>query len=147
MKIPKIYRRSLYISMSLLFLTGLVAWIAYLGISPETETTGLLYLIRSTGLKIHGGMAMIVLIVLGALIPNHIVKSWKIKKNKPSGTILVSVLVVLILTGYFLYYSDEVLRNISSMIHIALGLLFPVFLVGHILSSRTYRHKKKNPRI
>ncbi len=145
MKIPKTHRLVLYLGLSALFASGLVWWLLGFAITPETASDSILFIFRSLNLKIHGASAMISLIILGALIPNHIVKSWKTRRNKPSGAILVSVLVLLVLTGYFLYYGDEI-RNISSMIHITLGLLLPFFLIGHILKSRLYKRRHHSDR-
>ncbi|MBI1882889.1 MAG: DUF4405 domain-containing protein [Chlamydiae bacterium] len=147
MKIPKKQRSILYISLIILFLSGAIWWGANFLIKPETEIDSFIYTSRSLSLEIHGGVAMVVLMVLGSLIPNHILKSWRAKLNRRSGVLLITVFVLLILTGYFLYYADENLRNFSSTLHLVLGFLLPFFVIGHILRSRAFRRKENKRRV
>ena len=88
-------------------------------------------------LKIHGAAAMLALILFGTLFPIHIRRGWVAKINRGNGTFLIGVTVILIVTGYGLYYGgSEGVRFLSHWIHIALGSLFPLFVLWHIVSGR-----------
>ena len=92
-------------------------------------------------LKIHGGAAMLALLLLGAL-SLHVKRGWRAHRNRLSGVILIAVNAILIATGYGLYYaSDEAFRAWLSRWHAWIGLgltlLIPIHvLVGRIIARR-----------
>jgi hypothetical protein len=108
--------------------------------------TGTVWLINSTlslAMKLHGAAAMVFLIVIGTLLPRHIVLGWKRGEHRGSGGFLVSVCGVLIVTGWGLYYSgNEALRNLISSLHGYLGLALPIIVWFHVWQSRTTDKKK-----
>ena len=55
-------------------------------------------------LKIHGGAAMAFLVALGILIPTHIKRAWQVRRNRANGAFFVTVMGLLVVTGYGLYY-------------------------------------------
>ncbi len=104
--------------------------------------SGILCIFFHGFLKIHGAAAMFTLIILGTLIPIHMKKGWKAKRNRRNGVFLISVNLLLILTGYSLYYAGgERLRSVSYWMHIVIGVLFPAILVRHIIEGRKTREK------
>jgi hypothetical protein len=126
------YRAWLYAAFTLLFLSG-AAWLALdqigggAAMGPWAGTATWL-------LMIHGGVAMPALMLLGALFPLHIQPSLRRAKNFGSGFTMLTVIGLLILTAFGLYYAGgESLRAWSSDLHIALGLAFPILLTAHIL--------------
>lgn len=126
------YRAWLYAAFALLFLSG-AAWFALdqvgggAGAGPWAETATWL-------LMIHGGVAMAALMLLGALFPLHIQPSLRRAKNYGSGFTMLTVIGLLILTAFGLYYAGgEGLRAWSGYLHIALGLAFPILLTAHVL--------------
>jgi len=59
----------------------------------------------------HGGAAMVTLLLLGALIPVHVMRAWRSRKNRVSGSAMVTFNAVLIVTAFGLYYlGSETLR-------------------------------------
>ncbi len=84
-------------------------------------------------LMVHGGAAMITLLLLGALIPVHLRRGWRARRNRVSGSAMAAFNAVLILTAFGLYYlGSETVRPWMSWIHIAAGfslsLLFPLHI-------------------
>ncbi len=84
-------------------------------------------------LMVHGGAAMITLLLLGALIPVHLRRGWRAGRNRVSGSAMATFNAVLILTAFGLYYlGSETVRPWMSWIHIAAGfslsLLFPLHI-------------------
>ncbi len=82
---------------------------------------------------VHGAAAMATLLLLGALIPVHVLRAWRSRKNRVSGSVMVTFNTVLIVTAFGLYYlGSETVRPWMSWIHIAAGfslsLLFPVHI-------------------
>lgn len=85
-------------------------------------------------LRLHGAAAMVFLIVLGTMLPIHIRRAWKLRRNYRTGGVMVSVVTVLVITGYGLYYaSGENLRIWISAAHWGIGLFAMPALIVHVL--------------
>jgi len=100
--------------------------------SDEIWQQSMVYLLMA-----HGGTAMAALLLLGALIPVHLKRAWRRRKNRISGSFMVSFNAVLILTAFGLYYlGSETLRPWMSWIHIAVGFLLALLFPLHIYWGR-----------
>ena len=91
-----------------------------------------------TGLiTVHGWSAMIFVLLLGTLLTGHVRRSWHARKNRKNGAFFVSVVSLLTLSGYALYYlSDEHWRGAVGNFHLWLGIVAPIFLILHIWFGR-----------
>jgi cation transport ATPase len=88
-------------------------------------------------LTLHGGAAMATLLLLGALIPLHVQRAWRSKRNRTTGVAMVTFNAALIATAFGLYYlGSEVVRAWISDLHIAAGVSLPVLFLAHILIGR-----------
>lgn len=75
-------------------------------------------------LRLHGAAAMATLLVLGTLLPTHVLRFWKQGRNRPAGLGLVVVMSLLIVSGYGLYYfGGATIRAWTRDAHIVIGLL------------------------
>jgi small-conductance mechanosensitive channel len=121
----------LYAVVAVLFVTG-AAWIALdRAVWPETSTSLL---------RLHGGAAMAMLVLLGALLPVHARVGWRRGKNQASGLVMLAVNTVLVVTAFGLYYTgSEVLRRWTSELHILVGFALPLLVAGHVLLGRRAR--------
>jgi hypothetical protein len=128
-------RRGLYSALTLMFGTG-VAWLAadWQKSSPKGDVW---QTIAAWLLMVHGGGAMATLMLLGALVPLHMYRGWRAKRNRVSGGVMVLVNVLLIATSFSLYYvGSDAIRPWMSDIHIGAGFCLPLWLVLHILFGR-----------
>src|SRR5207237_5967037 len=101
-RLPRIQRWLVYAVSALLFVTGVVHYIA----SVEEAQ------VRALMMKIHGGTAMAALVLLGTLLPHHVPSGWSAKRNKASGVAILALSAALVASGYLLYYSgDETYRQ------------------------------------
>ena len=91
-------------------------------------------------LRLHGAAVMAFLVVLGTILPGHVRRAWSLRKscaqsvrrNVVTGIFMLSLLAVLTLTGYALYYSgDEDLRPYISTTHWVIGLAAAVGFYQH----------------
>ena len=89
-------------------------------------------------LRLHGAAAMAGLVIYGSLLPVHVRRAWSIRRNIALGIALVTIMLLLTVTGYLLYYAgDENTRPVISAAHWILGLVVPALLVWHVVSGRT----------
>ena len=135
-------RFGLYAIFAVLFVTGAVWLIA--DRSKESADAEFWQAMSAALLMIHGGAAMVTLVVLGALIPVHIRRAWLSRKNRVTGTVMATANVVLVATAFGLYYAgSDVLRAWTSDVHIAVGLAFPILLTTHIVIGRRVARSAK----
>ena len=136
MRLEPRFRAVLYIVVAVLFGTG-AAWFAIdrlkeVGPAAETWQDASAWL-----LMLHGGAAMLFLLLLGALVALHVRIGWRLGNNRASGTVMLTVNAVLVVTAFGLYYAgSETLRPWISDIHIAIGLGFPLLLGLHAFLGR-----------
>lgn len=137
------FKALVYLSFGLLLLTGAIWMYAQGRLEDQGWET-----IPRLQMKIHGGAAMLALIVLGALSA-HIRRGWNADKNRLSGAVLIGVNVFLIVTGYGLYYAGgEALRAWLSHWHAWIGLVSGVLLPAHVLAGRFIiraLHRRRHP--
>jgi hypothetical protein len=124
-------RGTLYAVASALLVTG-IAWLLVDRLKPiylmETWQRTAAYL-----LMLHGGAAMLMLLLLGALIPVHVAVAWRRGKNRITGSMMLASNAVLIATAFALYYSgSETWRHQASVFHIGFGLGLPVLWAVHV---------------
>lgn len=135
MRLKPSFRFAIYAAFAVLFLTGAGWFVAdwQKNISgDEIWQQSVAYL-----LMVHGGAAMAILLLLGALIPIHIMRAWRSRRNRVSGSTMAAFNAILIATAFGLYYlGSETLRPWMSWIHIAAGLLLTLGLPVHIYLGR-----------
>ncbi len=83
-------------------------------------------------LVLHGAAAFCSLWLIGFLWGTHIVKRWRLRRHRKTGGLLFGVMLLLILTGYLLYYvADDDWRAATSITHWVIGLGMPLALLWH----------------
>jgi len=76
-------------------------------------------------------------VVLGSLLPIHVRRGWHQRKNLLAGCVMSGVAILLIASGYALYYyGGEEARPWISAFHWVLGLGAPLLLIWHIWRGR-----------
>ena len=91
-----------------------------------------------------------ILVLIGMLLTGHVRFAWRARRNRGNGSLFLSALAVLSVTGYGLYYAgDESLREWTSWIHLGVGLALPLFLILHVWLGKKTRPSlqlQKRPR-
>ena len=91
-------------------------------------------------LRLHGAAAMAGLAALGSLFPGHIARAWRSRTNYRSGLLMLSIAVLLVVTGYGLYYvGDEETRPWISLVHWLVGIMACAGLVLHVRLGKSRR--------
>ena len=135
MRLNPYFRWAVYSAFVLLFVSG-AAWL--LADQLKDGANGELWQAAGANLlMLHGGTAMAALLLLGALFPLHMQRSWRARKNRISGLTMITFNAILIVTAFGLYYlGSEMLRPWISDVHIAVGLALPLLLFVHVILGR-----------
>src|SRR5690349_11023741 len=96
------FRHLIYAIFALLTLTG-AGWLAA-DWTKEFPGDDIRQQVAADLLMIHGGLAMPALMLLGALIPMHVLPAWRAGRNRTLGSVLAGCNAALILTAFALYY-------------------------------------------
>jgi len=84
-------------------------------------------------MKVHGGAAMLALLLLGAVVACHVPAGWKDARYKRTGIWILALAAWLMISGHLLYYSgDEAVRQAASYSHLGIGLALPLLLGFHV---------------
>jgi hypothetical protein len=133
------HRRLFYIVFGVLWGSGslwlLIEWF------KDPELGAARTLLQTVSMKVHGATMLVYLALLGTLIA-HIRRGTALKANRLSGFTMIALNGVLALSGWLLYYvSDDAVREFSSAIHWAIGLIALPLLCAHILAGQGWSAK------
>jgi hypothetical protein len=131
------FRCALYAAFAVLFGTG-SGWLLADQMKGESFGASEAWQTAAANLiMVHGGAAMVALLLLGALVPLHMQRAWRRGRNRLTAAVMLATNGLLIVTSFGLYYSgSEVLRLWISNIHIGLGLCLPALFVAHVSIGR-----------
>jgi cyanate permease len=138
------FRYALYAAFSTLFISGAL-WLAAdsLKDAPDGERW---QAISANLLMVHGGAAMVTLMLFGAMVPIHLLRAWRAKRNRWTGGVMAVLNAILIITAFGLYYlGGEEVRPWMSNIHLGAGFSLPLLLFIHILRGRGARPRARLP--
>ncbi len=133
MRLSQRHERWLHAIGLLVFLSG-IGWLADHYLFAGSEDFGDAHApSEPLWLRLHGAAAMAGLVVFGSLLPGHIARAWRVRGNFRSGLLMLSLVVLLVVTGYGLYYAgDEETRPWISIVHWLAGTLAAAGLVLHV---------------
>jgi hypothetical protein len=138
-------KTSIRLLINLLWASGIVFFILNSWYEVEGEFGLEKHALQLPTLQIHGLLAFISMITFGYLLRSHTEIAFKIKPIKKSGLLLLAGIIILIITGYLLYYtSHQYLRAMSIYIHLGVGGLLPVSLILHIHCTKRIKRVQKN---
>jgi hypothetical protein len=134
------YRGALYAAFAVLTISGAVWLLADWRKNPLEPDVW--QEIAPVMLMLHGGAAMVALLLLGALVPLHVRRAWRSGRNRLTGPVMIAVNTVLIATAFGLYYAgSETLRPWVSDLHIVVGIVLPPALLVHVWLGRRTRQR------
>ena len=84
----------------------------------------------------HGISAFLILIVIGSVLPNHVKVSWRAGRNRATGIVMGSVMLILSISALFLYYGSEESRETALWTHWIAGIVVFIVFPLHVLVGR-----------
>lgn len=138
-RLERSHRRLVYFVFGILWLSGAL-WLVGESLK-ESEFGPARSPLQTMSMKIHGAAMLVYLVTLGTLW-THVRRGFALRTNRSSGSLVITVNAVLILSGWILYYvTEDVLRERSSLIHWAVGLAVLPLLLAHIWLGRAQSAK------
>ena len=140
------HQGAVYAATAALAVSGIIWLVLHFFLAVPGEYGPQIHPLEPWMLRVHGAAAMAGLIIYGSLLPVHIRRAWSIRRNIALGIALVTIMLLLTVTGYLLYYAGgEDARPVISAVHWVLGLVVPALLAWHILSGRTQNRAGETP--
>ncbi|WP_219893174.1 hypothetical protein [Aquisediminimonas profunda] len=130
------------ISGSILWLTG-GAWLYfhYFG-QVEGEFGPEVHPLEPWLMRLHGLALIPALMGVGGLLVAHIPKGWNDVPQRNIGLVLSTLLGLMILSGYLLYYvGNDFARSLTSLAHWSVGLASPAFFLWHYRRGKSTKAK------
>ena len=143
MRLSRGHRAWVYWSGALLLASGCLWLLLHYFVHVPGEFGEAPHPLESWSLRLHGAAAMLVLVVLGSLVPVHVRRGLHQRRNLFPGITLASAAVLLIASGYALYYfGGEEARPWISAFHWVIGLGALPLVLWHIWRGRVAARSK-----
>ena len=139
-RLERWHRSAIYIVTAFLVASGAV-WLGLHYFEHGNEASSSLpNPLEPMAMKLHGAAAMVALTLYGGLINAHMRKAWRLGRNRVSGSVVATIVALLIATAWLLYYAGgESLRAVGSALHWGLGFAIALILPLHIRLGRSSR--------
>jgi len=146
-RLERWHRRALYATGSLLTASGALWLLFHYFLRSATPWGEGPHPLEAWWLRLHGLAAMLTLLALGSLLATHVGRAWRRGRNRASGGALAAALVLLIATGYALYYfAGEESRPAISLVHWVFGAVAIVLVLAHVALGRGLTAARRRPR-
>jgi hypothetical protein len=134
-------RRAIYVVCTLLWASG-CAWLVVHFFFPATTDFGPAPSPWEPLLaRIHGWVAVCGVFLLGWITAEHISDRWRRSRNRVTGFSLAGFALVLVLSGYALYYTTDYFHDVAAVIHEALGVAAIIIALLHWTRSASNREE------
>ncbi len=142
-RVARWQRRSSYLVLGACALTGL-AWFVLLDAAGWPPPRLVPWWIG------HGVTGVLTLVVIGSVLPHHVLSTWKHHRNRWLGGIAFAALILLALSALLLQYGPEPWHAAVHWAHVGVGiaavLVFPLHVFGGRKSvARAIAPKKRMP--
>lgn len=133
LKIPKLYQGILFLTLALSWFSGLGFFILDTFFVVEGEFGLEKHPLQNPALTAHGAAAFLMTIWFGAALGGHVPYSWRTRRLRFLGLLLLGNVGLQIVTAYLLFYvGDLATRQIVIWVHLAGGLALPLSLFIHV---------------
>ena len=129
--LPRWQRLGVGCSTALLAATGLVWLVVHYSVGAGVDGA-LPHPLEPWMLRLHGAAVMASLYFFGAVAPLHVPRGWRLARQRRTGLAMLGGMVLLVATGYALYYfAPEPLRAPIGNVHAGIGLVLAGVLGWH----------------
>jgi hypothetical protein len=130
-RMPRALRLTVYAVGALLWVSGVV-WLMLHYVFPQSTPYGPLpNPLEAPLMRVHGVIAVGAVFVTGWMMAAHVTTRRASDRNRRSGLVLGGTALLLILSGYALYYTTASPHDAAALGHEAIGVLAPGAAVAH----------------
>lgn len=124
-------RLAVWITFAALWASGCVWLVLHFGFEARTEFGPLPNPWEPSILEIHGILAVGAVFLIGWISGAHIFERWTARRKRASGLTLGAIAILLVVSGYMLYYTMDRLHSVAAAAHEILGVLAVVIAITH----------------
>ncbi len=129
--LPWALRAAVYGVGALLWLSG-AAWLLLHYAFPQASPFGAVpNPAQAPLMRLHGLIAVCGVFLIGWMTAAHITPRWSRVRNRRSGLVLAVAALLLVFSGYALYYTIGAPHDAAGYVHEAVGLLSPAAALAH----------------
>lgn len=129
---PKLLRHSTYVVGGGLWLSGCIWLVLHLFFQTPTQFGAEPHVWEPPLLLIHGVLGVPALYLLGWISARHALDGWRMARRRLTGGIISSVLVILALSGFGLFFvTGDAVRTTVALLHEILGVACLVPALAH----------------
>ena len=136
---PPALRRAIYFVCTLLWVSGCVWLVVHFAFPTATDFGPAPNPWEPVILRIHGWSAVVGVFLLGWVTAGHISDRWRRSRNRVSGFSLAGFAVLLVLSGYALYYTTDRFHDGAAILHEVLGVVAIAFALTHWWRNAAFR--------
>lgn len=132
-------RRGIYAVCALLWVSGCTWLVIHYAFPTTTDFGPAPNPWEPVILCLHGWSALCGVFLLGWITAGHISDRWRRSRNRLSGFSLAGFALVLVLSGYALYYTTDRFHDVAASLHEVLGVVAIAFALTHWLRNTAPR--------
>ena len=135
--LPRPLRGLIYAVGALLWLSG-AAWLVLHHVFPQASAFGPLPNPWEAPLmRAHGLVAVCGVFLIGWMTAAHVTARWSSDRNRRSGLALGLTTLLLVFSGYALYYTTGMPHDGAGVLHEVIGVLAPAAALAHWWRNRS----------
>lgn len=129
---PERLRYAIYLVFGGLWFSGCAWFVLHQFFATPTEFGEARHPWEPPLLLTHGVLSVVTAYLFGWIMARHAAEAWNMRKRRVSGSLLTTLLVVLSVSGFALFFlSDARWQTGIAQIHEIVGLLVTLFAIEH----------------
>lgn len=135
--VPMPVRASVYAVAALLWASGALWLLLHYAFQQPSAFGPLPNTWEAPLMRVHGLIAVCAVFLIGWMTAAHVTTRWSSPRNRRSGLALGGATLLLVFSGYALYYLTGAAHDVSGFLHQGIGLLSPVPAIAHWWRNRS----------
>jgi hypothetical protein len=131
LSLPPALRIAIYAVGALLWVTGAVWLVLHHAFPQPTPFGPLPNPWEAPLMRTHGLIAVCGVFLIGWMMAAHVTTRWASDRNRRSGFALGATALLLVFSGYALYYSTGAPHDAAALVHEIIGTLSPAAAFAH----------------
>jgi hypothetical protein len=128
---PRALRAAIYSIAALLWLSGAVWLVLHYILQQSTPFGPLPNPWEAPLMRAHGLVAVCAVFLIGWVTAAHVTTRWTSDRNRRSGLALGITALLLVFSGYALYYTTGLPHDAAALAHEVVGVFAPLAAVAH----------------